>query len=392
MKVLQVFDLFSLPRGGGTVAVLYKLSHVLAKRGHEVVIYTSDSKIDRPFINSLPEVRVYPFHCWSSLAGFYFMPGMVSEVRRKLRDFNIVHLHCFRSFQNMVVHHYARKYGIPYVVDAHGSFPRRTGGQKGVKPLFKWFFDLFWGNGILRDASKVIAETEAGVSEYRQMGVGEDKIIVITPPFAIEEFAQLPSPGLFREKYNIKERHIVMFLGRIHWIKGLDFLVESFAELSKARDDTILAVVGNDDGYKSTLERLIERLKLSDKVLFTGFLGGLDKLTALVDADVVVQTSIYEQGTGVPFEAVLCGTPIIVSRNTSASENVRRIDGGYLVEYGNKKELRDALQYVLDHPAEARSKAQKAREYIKANLSMDKGVEKYERLYAECIATKKTVG
>ncbi|MFC1908808.1 glycosyltransferase family 4 protein [Chloroflexota bacterium] len=207
----------------------------------------------------------------------------------------------------------------------------------------------------------------------------------LPPPFAIEEFAELPPPGLFRQKYNLKETHIILFLGRIHRIKGLDFLVESFNELARLRSDVILVIVGNDDGYKSTLDRLIDKLDLTDKVLFAGFLSGAEKLSALVDADVMVQTSVYEQGAWAPFEAVLCDTPIIVSSNSGAGEDVKKVDAGYLVEYGNKDDLSDRIRYVIDNPAEAQKKTHKAKEYIKSNLSLAKGIEKYEKLYEDVL-------
>lgn len=159
--------------------------------------------------------------------------------------------------------------------------------------------------------------------------------------------------------------------------------MESFNQLAKSRNDVILVIVGNDDGYKSTLEKLIKDLDLSDRVLFTGFLDGTAKLSALVDADVVVQTSVYEQGAWAPFEALLCNTPIIVSSNSGAGEDVKKIDAGYLVEHGNKKELSDIIQNVLDNPTEAKEKTKKAKEYIMSNLSLDKGIEKYEKLYRE---------
>ena len=97
----------------------------------------------------------------------------------------------------------------------------------------------------------------------------------------------------------------------------------------------------------------------------------------------VVQTSRYEQGAWAPFEAILCNTPIIVSSNSGAGEDVRKAGAGYLIEYGNKNELRDMMQYVLDNPARAQKKTQKAKEYIKSALSLDKGIEKYEKLYKE---------
>ena len=384
MKILQVFAFFSLPHGGGTVDLVYKLSTALVGRGHEVAIYTGDFELDQEYIDSLTEVKVYPFHSWLNLAGVHLIPSMVTEVKRKLKDFDIIHLHCFRSFQNIVIHHYAQKYGVPYVLDTHGSLPR-THGKRGFKWLLKWLFDVAFGYMIVRDASRVIAETEVGVNEYKELIVNKDKIALIPPPFATEEFSHLPSPGLFRQKYNIKKKHIVLFLGRIHWIKGLDFLVESFYELAQYRNDVILVIVGPDDGYKPTLDKLIDRLDLSDRVLFTGFLGGEEKLSALVDADVVVQTSRYEQGAWAPFEAVLCNTPIIVSSNSGAGEDVKRIDAGYLIEYGNTDDLKNKIQYVFDNATEAQSKAKRAKDYIEANLSLAKGIEEYEKLYEEVI-------
>ena len=381
MKILQVFDIFS-SQINGTVKVLHQLTEALAKKGHEVVIYTSDYKSDEEFINSLPGVKVYPFHSWLDLPGIHLVPGMISEVKRRLKDFDVIHLHCFRSFQNIVIHHYAPRYGIPYVLDTHGSLPR-THGDKGFKWLLRLLYDVTFGYRILKDASRAVAETGVGVSEYKGYGISEDRITLIPPPFATDRFAELPPPGRFRQEYNIKEKYIVLFLGRINWIKGLEFLVESFSELAKSRSDVILVMVGPDEGYKATLDKLIDNLNLSDKVLFTGFLDGVEKLSALLDADVMVQTSLYEQGAWAPFEAVLCNTPIVVSSNSGAGEDVRRIDAGYLVEYGNKQDLVTKIQYIFDNPAEAQEKTQAAKEYIKTNLSLEKGVEQYENLYQE---------
>ena len=383
MRILHIYNFLS-PNTNGAITLIRQLSRALARKGHEVGIFTSDFEMSKEYIDSLYPVKIYAHPSWLNLRGLYLYlsPSIISEAKRIVKDFDVLHLHCFRSVQNIVMHHYAKKYGVPYVLDTHGSLPR-THGESSFKWLLRWLFDVAFGYRLLRDASKVIAETEVGVNEYKEFGVNQDKIALIPPPFPIEEFSQLPPLGLFRQKYNIKDKHIIMFLGRIHWIKGLDFLVESFSQLAQYRSDTILVIVGNDDGYKSNLDKLIDKLDLSDRVLFTGFLGGDEKLSALVDADVVVQTSVYEQGAWAPFEAILCNTPIIVSNNSGAGEDVKKIDAGYLVGYNNKNQLRDMMQYVLDNPTEAQKKTQKAKEYIKSALSLDKGIEKYEKLYKE---------
>ena len=99
----------------------------------------------------------------------------------------------------------------------------------------------------------------------------------------------------------------------------------------------------------------------------------------------VVQTSRYEQGAWAPIEAVLCGTPIIVSDNSGAGEDVRRMDAGYLVEFGNVGDLAGKIEHVLDRPEEARAKARAAAAYVTEHLSMDKCVVEYERLYEACV-------
>jgi glycosyltransferase involved in cell wall biosynthesis len=379
MKILQAFSLFSVPSGGGTVDFVYKISRTLRQRGHEVTIYTSDFELDQNYIDSLQGIEVIPFCGFLDLPGLHITPGLISEAARNLKNFDVIHLHSHRSFQNIILHHFANKFGIPYVIDAHGSTPLEH------KKTFKRFFDILYGNKICKDCSMFVAETQMGINEYKEIGIPDGKIALIPPPFPIEDFVNLPQAGQFRKEYNIKEKHIIMFFGRLNRIKGIDFLVESFYELTQQRDDVILAIVGSDDGFKSELENLVNKLKLSKKVLFTGFLGGEQKLAALVGADVVVQTSRYEQGAGVPFEAVLCGTPIIVSSHTGAGEDVRRLDAGYLVEIDNKTALAETINKILEDPTEARQKAQNAAKYIKENLSMNKKIEDYEKVYIKCI-------
>ncbi len=387
MKILQVNNVFS-PVHGGSAEIPYHLSKELARRGHEVTVYTSDSKLTLEHINSIPEVSVHAFKTWLDSANLFVSPGIIKKAKEETANFDIIHMHSYRTSQNIAVHHYAEKYGIPYIVDAHGSL-LRIQGKRDLKYLLRWLFDVTFGYNILKGASRVIAQNELAIGEYKEAGISLERIVMLPLAFDTEEFSHLPSLAQFRNKYGIKEKHIIMFLGRINWIKGLDFLVESFYELTRLRDNVILAIVGPDDGYKATLEKEIDKLGLSDKVLFTGFLGGEEKLSALVDADIVVQPSRYEQAAWAPIEAVMCGTPIIVTKHTGSAEDVSRIGAGYLVEYGNKGELVETIQKILDDPSEARAKAQKAIEYIRANLSLTKKIEDYEKLYMECIKENK---
>ena len=276
MKILHTFDFFS-PPGGGTVDVLYKLSRAQARHGDDVTIYTSDFKLDKKYIASLAEVKIVTFHCISGAGAFYYMPAMKAAVRENLKNFDIVHLHCFRSYQNIVLHRYCTQYGIPYIMDSHGSLPRVAAGESGLKWTLRWLFDVTFGYPIIEDAARIVTENSFGLKEYENFRAKNKKTAIIPLFYPVDDFDDLPPRGEFRARYNLGDKKIVMSLGRINRIKGLDFLVSSFAEMVRSRDDAVLVIVGNDDGYKTEIVNMIEGLGISSRVLFTGFLGGQGK-------------------------------------------------------------------------------------------------------------------
>ena len=71
---------------------------------------------------------------------------------------------------------------------------------------------------------------------------------------------------------------IILYLGRIHQIKGLDLLVESYKKIVDKDNNIVLVIVGPDGGYLSSLKEKIRKLNLDDKVIFTGPLYDIDKL------------------------------------------------------------------------------------------------------------------
>jgi len=194
MKILQVVPFFSPVHGGSSLGP-YNSSKELAKRGHEVTIYTSDHKLSGEWIESLPQVKVYPFKTRSIWANFYITEGLINHIRENIKNFDIIHLHNYRTFQNIVVHHYAKKYGVSYIVQAHGSLPRIMEKQR-----LKWVYDMCFGYRLLRDASSVIAFTQTEAQQYRDMGVPREKIEIIPNGIDLSEYESLPPKGSFKKK------------------------------------------------------------------------------------------------------------------------------------------------------------------------------------------------
>ena len=382
MKILQVTNFFKPSwESGGPARVAYEISKKLVERGHEVTVYTTDGfkwriDVEKNKPADVDGIKTYYFRNLSSyltrkmnLPIPYYLPIVA---RRTLRDFDMIHIHEYRTVLAIVVHHYAKKYGIPYVLQPHGSLPRI--GKEGLKKLYDWV----WGYNILKDASKVIALTKTEAEQCKMMGVDEDKIEIIPNGIDLSEYENPPGRGEFRKKYLLNEK-IILYLGRVHKIKGLDLFARAFAELSKEIDNVKLVIAGPDDGYLTSLKKLVADLEISDKVLFTGPLYGEEKLRAYVDADVYVLPSVYETFPVAVLEACACGVPVIVTDRCGIADF---IDGnvGYVVEY-DKNQLRDAITKVLSDEGLRRRFRGVGKRLVREKFSWDKVVLDIENIY-----------
>jgi glycosyltransferase involved in cell wall biosynthesis len=381
MRILQVTWVFS-PVHGGAAEVPYQLSKGLTKRGHEVTIYTSNHNLSWEYVNSAPEARVRPFKTWLSWVTFFITPSMVVQVKKEIRNFNVVHMHSYYTFQNVIVHHYAKKHNIPYVLQAHGTVA--TYFERGSS---KKIFDAIWGYTLLKDATKLIAVTPTEAEQYKSMGVNEDKIEIVPNGIDLEEFSNLPPRGVFRRKYGLNDyQRVILYLGRIDKIKGLDLLANAFAGLSGDFNEAKLVIVGPDDGYLLALKRLIKQLKIEGKVLFTGPLYGQEKLQAYVDADVYVLPSSYEIFGITVLEACACGTPVIVTDRCGIA-NIIDSQAGLVVTY-DKNQLQDAIQRVLSDDQMRQRLGNSGKLLVREQFNWSKIAEQVERVYLSCLESK----
>ncbi len=387
MKILHAYLFFSIRFAGGTSDLMFKIAKAQEKQGLNPIVYSGDYKFDYDLSRQLPKTRFKVINSFMDKQGFSIMPSLGKELKNDKNNIDIIHMHVFRTFQNYIMYKFCLKNNIPFVIDAHGAVPYYS--NKGI---IKKLFDKLVGRKMLNDADYLIAETEVGVKEYLEIdpSLNKDKIIVISPPFDTDEFEQLPPVNKFRERYEIpSNKKIIMFLGRVHHIKGNDFLIEAFAELCKSRQDCILAIVGSDDGHMDECKAISKKLNIEDKVLFTGFIAGEDKNSALIDADIVVQMSRQEQGAWAPFEAVLCGTPIIVSEHTGAGEDVKRVNAGKTVPFGEVNNLSNMINTILENYNDALKVTQNARTFILDNMSMNARAYEYIEVYKKAILNKR---
>lgn len=389
MKILEVSNFFKpLWETGGVTKVNYEISKSLVQRGHNVTVYTTDGYKPNLEIQTnqpveIDGIKVYYFkNIFKNIIKKvnlpipYYLPFIV---RKEIQNFNIIHIHEHRSLLAICLYYYAKKYKIPYVLQSHGSV-LRTVGRSNLKKVFDTLF-----NAILEDASKVIAVSSVEVEQYIQMGVPKEKITVIPNGIDIDSLSNLPIKNTFKEKYGISDRYVILYLGRLQERKGIDFLIKSYVELKNEIENAVLVLAGPDSGYRHKAELLIQELNLVNHVIFTGYIDEEDKLAAYQDADVLVYPAIHEIFGLVPFEAVMCNCPVIVTDDCGCGEFVEKAECGYLVKYGDVLDLKNKLKILLENPVLGSNFVENGQKYIQSNLAWPQICEKIEGCYENSI-------
>lgn len=377
MKILQVIP-YLTPRRGGDVNVAYNISTQLIKRGHDVTIATTDFELDEEYVRSIENkgITVMPFHSIANLGFFLFSPNIKKWAKENIKNYDIVHLHDFRSYQNNIIHKYSKRFHVPFVLQAHGSLPRIM-----EKRRLKGLYDLIWGNKILHGASKLIALNNKEAEQYKENGVDDNKIKIIPNGIDLSKYRSLPKRGEFRKKFDIADNEkLILYLGRIHKIKGIDLLVMVFADLIKEVDNAKLVIVGPDSGFLSMLQKQINDLKINNKILFTGPLYERDKLRAYVDSDIFVLPSVYESFPVTALEACACGTSVIVTDRCGIADIIDN-KVGYVVKY-DEDQLMDAIFKVLSDEKLRGGFGEAGRKLIKERFDWGKIVKRVEKVYS----------
>ncbi len=128
--------------------------------------------------------------------------------------------------------------------------------------------------------------------------------------------------GGFRHMYGIAtDRPLILFLGRINRKKGTDMLVEAFARMQHR--EAQLAIVGPDDGQLGEVKELIQRYRVSDRVILIGLLAGDEVYAAYRDADLFVLPARTDTFPSVLMEACQAGTPMVVTEGCEIADLLR---------------------------------------------------------------------
>lgn len=232
-----------------------------------------------------------------------------------------------------------------------GMEAKRISGKKLITHVHATEFDRCGGsssvNAFVYDIEKrglESADTIVAVSDLtkrmvvEKYGIPADKVVVVHNGIDATTAPESDN-GLKRLRMLKQEGYkVVLFLGRITIQKGPDYFVRAAKRVIDINPKVMFVLSGSGDMEKSMMQ-LAADLGIADHVLFTGFLRGPDIYDAYAAADLFVMPSVSEPFGIVPLEAMLQGTPVIISKQSGVAEVVRhalKIDFWDIDEMANK--------------------------------------------------------
>jgi glycosyltransferase involved in cell wall biosynthesis len=383
MKVLHVIAGLA-PRNGGPHKAAPEMCRAMARRGHEMAIFTTnmdgdgvlDVPTDRPVYREGITIRYFPigiprhYKCSWPLA---------RALRDHIPDFDIVHVHSLYLFHTLVAAHFCRKYGVPYLMRPHSTLDpfirRKSRVRKAVYNLLIEKRNLDCAAAIHYTAHEEM-ELAHGALGIRAPGA------VVPLGIDLNEYADLPPEGEFHSLYPAtKDRHVILFLSRITPKKGLDLLARAYGSVARAREDVHLVIAGPDDeGYGRRVRRWFAEEGASERVTFTGMLLGREKLAALRDADLLVLPSYAENFGVAVVEAMTCALPVVISNKVNIWREIDQGRAGIVIGC-DEKELSRALIRLLEDGNLRRELGENGRRLVEAKFTWTRAAEQLEALY-----------
>jgi glycosyltransferase involved in cell wall biosynthesis len=366
------------------------ISKELAKRGHEVTVFTTDLYTETPFVRltDAPDrvtgipVRRFRAYTMGGEMHYVLAPSLLRAALNEKVD--VVHAHSYGYFHVNAALLMKRVREVPFVFTPHFHPEWSMWGGSRRKKLRR-LYDWLLGPTIFHSADKIIGVSKAEMSLMDGGRLNGGKTAIIPNGISPEEFDPPPDGRLFREHYGLGGK-IVLFVGRLASNKGLDTLVDSMPRVLNEQDDVKFVLVGQDEGMRANLLKKAESLGIADALLFTGHIKDFRLFrSAFAACDVFVLPSEYEAFGIVLLEAMMCEKPCIASAVGGTSEVVAHENTGLLVEYGNAHELADAINGILVNPQKAKEMGVRGKRRVLQNFTWERIAAEIEMVYEDLV-------
>lgn len=387
MKILMLSWEYPPRVVGGIARVVHDLSHRLYQDGHDVTVVTyRDGNV--PYFEDDKGVKVHRvdnfmissnnFIDWVMQLNFN-MIAKVGELISQGEKFDVIHAHDWLTA-------YAGKtlktaYGISLVSTIHATEAGRNSGIQGETQ--KYINDTEWM--LTYESSEVIVNSNYMKNELQRLfGLPYEKINVVPNGVNTNLFSEVERDYDFRRQYAMDNEKIILFMGRLVYEKGIQNLISAMPKILANYHDAKLIIAGKG-GMIDELRAQVNSLGLGNKVYFTGYLNSKNVQKMYKCADISVFPSTYEPFGIVALEAMLSGTPVVVSDIGGLNEIVDHGINGMKSYAGNPNSLADSILTLLFDPKLCSDVVKNAQAKVKTDYNWQKIAQDTHFTYQKAI-------
>lgn len=326
MKLLQIIGTLD-QEYGGPVEALSQSTLALKKLGHYVEVATLDHA-NAAWLSKFPGV----VHALGpSLSKYRYSKRLLPWLKTNVVRFDAVIVRGIWQYQGLATWIASKRMQFPYFVFVHGALDPWFKHKYPLKHLKKWLYWPWAEYRILRDASAVLftSQEERRLASKSFWLYKANEVVVnygILMPAGSPEFQR---QAFFDAFPFLRDKRIMLFLGRIHPKKGCDILIEAFAQIA-SKDPTLHLVIAGPtkDGWRSALERIVYESGIYDRLSWTGMLVGDLKWGAFHAADTFILPSHSENFGVAVVEALACGVPVLITDKVNIWQEIKNTKCG----------------------------------------------------------------
>jgi len=378
-----------IPAWGGND---YYACRELARRGHDVTLFTSD----------LGPGRYYATWYWSlnrfgkheevvdgfrvvrsrALANFGgdmpLTPILPFEMRRFEAD--VIHAHEFYNITSLAAYMTATRKRIPFTYTQERYYSVKRGAWRIPYSLA----DRAVMGRVRKNPRYTTAFSTSAKEFLADLGYSEERIKVI--PMGVDTKAFHPEvPPVFRKRLGLDSEPLILAVARLHRSKGLTHLLNAMRKIADGVREARLAVVGRGP-EEQALKSQVNRLGLQSNVsIITEHITHGEMPGVYASCDVFVMPSIYEPFGSAAVEALATGKPIVATQVGGLRDIVVDEQTGFHVSPGDSNTLSERLTLLLrDHGLRKRMGEEARRRAVKV-YDWSIVAEQYEALYSKLL-------